>query len=154
MPALRFSTLRLVGVGALLRGTFMSEGPESTARPYWLRFEQRPGYWVAYLSAPRDTEAASLAYWREIAAECRRRDCHRVLVIEDIPGSLSSVETYRTIQSLSQPEMKDFTVAFVDLRTEHTGENLFGELMAVNRGLRVRVFDSVVAAEQWLDSFR
>ena len=41
-------------------------------------------------------------------------------------------------------------VAYVDLKAEHHEMNLFGETVAVNRGVCLKCFRGVVEGEKWL----
>jgi hypothetical protein len=44
----------------------------------------------------------------------------------------------------------DKKIAFVDRIADQAELNSFGELVAVNRGLNVKIFKSVDEAEKWL----
>ncbi len=128
----------------------MSEGTQGESRPYDLQFEERPDYLVARVSGPKDTLPTALAFWREIADECRRCHYQRLLIIEDIAGNLSTAEIFQLASQLPEMGLRGITTAFVDLQPEQLSDNLFGETVAANRGLFGKVFDNVAAAEQWL----
>ncbi len=46
--------------------------------------------------------------------------------------------------------LRGVPIAYVDLKPEHQEVNLFGETVAVNRGVGVKFFQEVAKAEAWL----
>ncbi len=122
------------------------------ARSYELRFEHRPEWLEAYISAPKDSVEVSLAYIREIAEECRRSNCQRVLVVEDIPTNLSTLEMHEVCARAADLGGRGLIVAYVDLCFHETEANQFRETVAVNRGINIRFFRTVAEAQAWLRS--
>ncbi|HEX8738377.1 MAG TPA: hypothetical protein VF721_23800, partial [Pyrinomonadaceae bacterium] len=92
----------------------------------------------------------SLAFWREIAAECARSQAKKVLIEEDIKESVSMLEMYQIAAEIPQMGFINVSIAFVDRFLEQQHLNEFGELVATNRGLRGKVFNDVKEAEKWL----
>ena len=123
--------------------------PQNEIKPYKLTFEQRAGYLRVQVEGKNDSYEISMAYWREIAAECGRLGTNRLLVEEDIPEAVSYSEMYSIAAEL--PELfRGISIAFVDRYAEQAELNSFGELVAQNRGVRGRFFADAADAEAWL----
>jgi hypothetical protein len=120
------------------------------SKPYLIRFERRPDYLYAYVGGERDSLAISLAFWREIAEECRSAAARKVLIEEDIEESVSMLEMYQIAAEIPQMGFANVLIAFADRFLEQQDLNEFGELVATNRGLRAKVFNDVEEAEKWL----
>ena len=123
--------------------------PPSEAKPYRLTFQRRPEYLHVRVEGERDSYELSMAYWREIAAECTRLDTARVLVEEDIPEVVSYSDMYRIAAELPE-HFLGIAIAFVDRYADQAELNSFGELVAQNRGVRGRYFNNTADAEFWL----
>lgn len=117
---------------------------------YKIRFEQRPAYLYAYVSGEQDSLSISLAFWREIADECRRAEARKILIEEEIKESVSMLEMYQIAAEIPQMGFTNVLIAFVDRYLEQQSLNEFGELVATNRGLRAKVFNDAQTAEKWL----
>lgn len=121
-------------------------------KPYDLSFEYRPQYLHVSVRGENDSYEISKQYWQEIAAECKKTDCKKVLIEEDIAENLTMSDTYRLASEIPQFGFFGIRIAFVDLRDEQKQLNQFGETVASNRGLLVRVFNNADDAEKWLSS--
>jgi len=128
----------------------MTAQDSSRPKAFTLRFEERPEYLFAYVKGEKDSYEISRKYWREVADECRRIKCEKVLIEEDINDELSTTETYRLTSEIPNFGFSGIRVAFVDRHPTQQESNKFGELVATNRGLFVKVFDTVDRAEEWL----
>ena len=117
---------------------------------YDLRFEHRPEFLVAQVCAPEDSVEVSLGFLREIAEECQHCKYQRVLIIEDLGTNLSTMQMYEVASRAPLLGAVGMTVAYVDLKAKHHELNLFGETVAVNRGVSVKFFRTVADAERWL----
>jgi len=53
-------------------------------KPYKFRFEYKTDYLCAQVSGDKDSLEISRQYWREIADECKRTKCKKLLIVEDI----------------------------------------------------------------------
>ncbi|MEO6589570.1 MAG: hypothetical protein ABIP06_09720 [Pyrinomonadaceae bacterium] len=82
--------------------------------------------------------------------ECRQNGFNKLLVEEDLESGLSMQEVYEFASEYAQMGFREILVAFVDRHPAHQQLNRFAELVATNRGGRLRVFDSVTDAKQWL----
>jgi hypothetical protein len=119
---------------------------------YDIRFEDRDGYFYAFISGNSDSLAVSRKYWQRVVDECSRRGYKCLLVEEEFPNQLSKAEMHTLVVAIKGMLTKPLKIAFVDRKTEHTDLNLFGETVAVNRGISGRVFPEIATAEEWLKS--
>ena len=104
---------------------------------------------IAMIGEVRDT---SLEYWQRIIDKCYKRGFRKLLVEEDFPNQLSTMEIYTLTNAITKMFTKTLKVAFVDRQSEHNDLNLFGETVAVNRGAYGRIFTNSKDAEIWLMS--
>ena len=123
--------------------------PHHDTKPYSIAFDTRPEYLHVLVEGTKDSLEISLAYWKEIAAECTRLGVTKLLVEEDIPAVVSMSEMYTIATEL--PEMfLGIAIAFVDRYADQSDLNSFGELVAQNRGVYGKFFTTVPDAEAWL----
>jgi hypothetical protein len=129
----------------------MQDALSHATADFQIRFDDRPGHLYAFVSGPKDTIDVSRRYWSEIASECEKRHISRVLVEEDFPNAISDADTFDLIAG-SDTAMRRLRIAFVDRRSDQFESNLFGETVARNRGMIVKVFDDATAAQIWLQA--
>lgn len=120
------------------------------APAYSLTFDERPGYLLARVAGPEDSLEVSVSFWQEIAAEADRRKSTHLLVWENFPNNVDTIDMMRVATFLTELGFADIRIAFLDERHEQLDRNRFGELVAVNRGLRGKVFADFAEAESWL----
>ena len=120
------------------------------AQLFTLRFEERPGYVYAFVEGQKDSYEISRQYWKAVADECRRVKSKKVLIEENITDELSTTDTYQLTSEMMELGFSGIRVAFVDRHFTHQDSNKFGELVATNRGLIVKVFANVEQATEWL----
>jgi hypothetical protein len=116
---------------------------------YQLTFERHPVYLHVTVTGTNEAESV-MQYLREIRAECQRLGCFRVLIDEHLEGPRLAVDEVFTIASEGAMDAMGIfeAIAYVD---PHMGQMAdFAETVAVNRGMPVRIFDSVDAARAWL----
>lgn len=123
---------------------------EEAAKPFQIAFEHRPQYLYVYVSGEHDSYEISRQYWLEVAAECSKTGYKKVLIDEDIKEIVSVSEMFQLASEIPQMGFQGVRVAFFDRFAEHEDLNQFGELVATNRGLLVRVFNNFEEAENWL----
>jgi hypothetical protein len=120
------------------------------SKPYILTFTRKPGYLHATVSGPNSKENVA-HYLEEVMFECTVRGFQRVLIEERLEGPrLGTSHVFQLASEGSSRARGSFSaIAYVDVNAEG---NLmkFAETVAVNRGLPVRVFPSVMDAEKWL----
>lgn len=94
--------------------------------------------------------------WREILDYLHTHP-HKYILVEEQPGAtgqLNTLEVYKTAEFLSQSRLTRGVRVALLYQTGVTQNTLqqaiFGETVAVNRGLNLRVFRIKEDAEQWL----
>ena len=117
---------------------------------YKLKFEERKDYLYAHVSGDRDSLDISKQYWSEIADECQRIKYSKVLIVEDIRETVSMTEMYEICTEIPYMGFIGIKIAFVDKHIEQRALNEFGGLVATNRGVNGKLFDTVEEAEKWL----
>lgn len=145
-------------------GTLVAREQTSTVHPpmppsnpdprYEIAFDGRDRYLHACVSGPFDSIEISLAYWREVVAECRRLGYSRLLVRENLgmaSPSMSDPAVEYYLVGCELPKIaKGIRVAFVDTLTEEFRGNRLGEGVAIARGLDARLFLTEEEAIAWL----
>lgn len=119
-------------------------------KSYRIEFRRRENFLHAYVEGDEDSVEISRRYWTEVLEECRRHGLAKVLIEENIAGNVSAGEMYEFAKELPSLVTDKVVVAFVDQRAAHAEINRFGEVVAQNRGLRSRVFNTVEDAAAWL----
>lgn len=116
---------------------------------YELRFERRPDYLHATVTGDNNREVVA-AYMEDIVAECKKRDCFRVLIEERLQGPrLQAMEVFSLASEGSMKVLGVFdAIAYVDEEMGELGD--FVETVAVNRGLPIGIFGTVGEARDWL----
>lgn len=125
---------------------------EETHPDFAIRFEQRSGYLYVFVSGARDSLDISTRFWERIYAQAVDSENNRLLVEEDFPNQLSTVELFEIAKRTTAMFGYKCKIAHVDQRGSDMELNRFAETVAANRGLHMRVFGVVEAAEEWLGS--
>jgi hypothetical protein len=119
---------------------------------YRCAVEPRQGY--LHLSITGENTAANVRrILGDMVAACAQHGSSRVLVEEHLSGpSLGTVEAFEIVSEGSTTARTLVQqIAYVDTNPEHDSSLLkFIETVAVNRGVRVRLFATVREAEAWL----
>jgi len=123
---------------------------EKDSKLYNLEFDEKPDYLYAYVSSDKVSLDVSRQYWREIADQCQQTKCRKVLIVEDIKESVSTTETYQMASEIPGMDFSGIKIAFVDQYIEQHAVNEFGALVSTNRGLNIKLFNTVEEAEKWL----
>lgn len=113
-------------------------------------FDERAGYLYAFVSCQHGNLDVARSYWHKIAEKALSISADKVLVVEDIPESISIAEVHQLVTELAELPVRSVRVAFVDRFAQHKSINDFGILVGGNRGLTVKGFDSTDPAEKWL----
>jgi hypothetical protein len=104
--------------------------------------------------AEGDTTVEDIAgYLTEGLKKCIELRCPNVLIEENLKGpSLSIFAVYEIVTKICwQAASVVRQVAFVDINPEHKKEvDQFAETTAVNRGMNIKLFETVAEAENWL----
>jgi hypothetical protein len=99
-----------------------------------------------------NTPATARRYIKDILAACTAEGCPNVLVEEALVGPRLGIGDIFAIISEKSAAVRPVIrlMAFVDVNATNPANMKFGEDVAVNRGVTVRVFDTVPEAEKWL----
>src|SRR5262249_30988559 len=106
----------------------------------------------AKVTGSEDSRDISLSYWSRVAKERENHKYTKVLVDEDLPNQPELIDVYEIAALLVEMGFAGSTIAFVDRQMDHMEYNKFAETVAVNRGLKGRVFIDYDEAEKWLFS--
>lgn len=119
-------------------------------KPFSLTFEARPEYLYVYVSGEKDSFEISRQYWQEISDECKRTGASKVLIDENLVENVTPVEAFRLTTDFLQANFYGNKIAFVDRCQEQDELNRFGELVAINRGMNIKLCQNIADAERWL----
>lgn len=123
---------------------------EDLKNKYELKFEDRPGYLYACIEGNEDSLEISRSYWQAVADEVNAREADAVLIEENIPVNGSFGEVFQLGSEIPRMGFGRCKVAFFDRFLDQLEINAFGELVATNRGLNGRVFNTAEDAVEWL----
>ncbi len=118
---------------------------------YSVEYEERLDFLRATVKGECATLEIARSYWLDIAHRVLESGHKKLLVVEDIPEAIAISEVHQLVTDLAQLPVRDIRVAFVDLFSQHKSLNEFGILVAENRGLNLRIFDSEELATEWLN---
>jgi len=112
-------------------------------------FEQHPTYMHATVTGS-SSRASVEQYIKEVLAECKKRQCSRLLIEECLKGPrLEGMDVFAMASEGSMAALGVFdAVAYVDPKMGNLKD--FAESVAVNRGLPISLFFSVEEAVHWL----
>lgn len=119
-------------------------------KPFSLTLEERPDYLYAYVSGKHDSYEISKQYWREISDECARIGASKVLIDEDLRDNATMADAFRLTTDILQMGFGGIKLAFVDRCSDQNDLNTFGELVAVNRGVNIKMCKGIAEVERWL----
>jgi hypothetical protein len=117
--------------------------------PYKLELEDCGTYLYAHLTGQGDFQA-SLQYWSRIADKAVELGHRKVLVHENMLGTLSKAQVFEVVTRIMKPEYLSIHVAFFDENLDNESLNALGQLVASNRGATVELFHSLEAARTWI----
>ena len=117
---------------------------------YQLTIEERPTHLHAKVVGER-TAANAVRFLKEAYAACVESGHSRLLLEMHLAGpSLSTAAIFKVVSDRVPDGRKLSKIAYVATESNDPGLPYFAETVALNRGLNVRLFQSVDAAEQWL----
>ena len=123
---------------------FVVEGPG-----FRIRFDVHLGYLRAYVHEGQDSVDVSIAMWHLLGEQCRAQQMQRLLVLEDLGGTVPEHEVPRVIQAMIDAGFGGIRVAFVELQGHHQA-NEQGEILGMEHGLAVHLSNNEHAARHWL----
>jgi hypothetical protein len=119
---------------------------------YRIAIELRAAYLYAEVSGPNTVETIA-RYAADVGEAARRLQQLRVLVVVNLHGpGISMLDVYKAVSAGADAAASlGMRVAYVDANPEHGIENMhLAEDVAATRGIPVRTFRDVAAAEAWL----
>ena len=127
----------------------MHPGDDNSSADFEIAFERRANFLYALVTGTNSPETVA-GYLERIVTECRRTDCYRVLIEERLEGPRLDASDVFAIASEGAMKAMGLlhAVAYVDQQMGPMAA--FAETVAVNRGMPVRVFDTVAEADAWL----
>ncbi len=100
-----------------------------------------------------NSEANVRRYFEQLAREAAQAKCRRLLIEERLEGPRLDSQSVFRIAAEGSPKFRGVfrKIAFVDVYAEdHSMKN--AEAVASNRGLPVRIFNTVAEADEWLQA--
>jgi stage II sporulation SpoAA-like protein len=117
---------------------------------YQLTIEERPTYVYARVDGEL-TPANALRFLEDAHAACVKYGRTSVLLDMQLHGpDLPTTSVYDVISQRARDGSKLSKIAYVPYQGGDPSMATFAETVAINRGVNVRLFDSVAAAERWL----
>jgi hypothetical protein len=118
--------------------------------PYELTLVERPRYLHAKVEGARTPEN-TLRFLKEVGDACMRLGHDRVLLEMNLAGpSLETGSVFSVISKSAPAGLMLRRVAYVEPPPREAARAQFAETIAKNRGVNVRLFRDVAAAEAWL----
>ena len=119
-----------------------------THETFDISFSSHPAGLKAWVRGP-GTLDNTLAYWRDIEAELRRRPGSALLLVDEMRGAALSEEQWRQVVATMQDgPLEQARIAHVKPNGLQTIE--YCELFAVEAGICARVFTNEAEAVMWL----
>jgi hypothetical protein len=118
--------------------------------PYEFSIEERPTYVHAKVVADRSA-ANALRFLEDAYAACVKSGRSSLLLEMHLAGgSLTTTSVYNVISQRVPDGRQLGKIAYVDTSPDQPAMAHFAETVAINRGVNVRLFPNVAAAEEWL----
>lgn len=122
--------------------------------PYEFDFQLQQDYVRVQVTGARrygDAAAEAGRVGRKIVEFCRDADIYRVLVVLNLSGRLSAVDSYEIVTDSEDYGWDHrYRLAFVDPRKSSIEDVKFTETVAVNRAYSVKAFTDESEAIEWL----
>ena len=114
-----------------------------------IRYDGQPGYLRAHVYDGTDSLQVSMAMWRMLGEECRVRAATRLLVLEELQGTVDAVNSGQIIDAMVEAGFIGVRIAFVELLDDIQG-NEVAETLCLERGIITRIFSEENTARRWL----
>ncbi len=132
--------------------TPISRSQVEATNSYQLTIEEQPSYLYAKVSGTNSPENA-VRFLEETYAACIERGYSAVLLEMNLSGpSLNLGSIFEVIVQRSTDGAKLRKIAYVDASTSDPEKARFAEMVAKNRGVNVRLFQSLSDAKRWICS--
>lgn len=119
---------------------------------YRLEFDFRPPLLtVRLLGEAETTLETTREYWLRISAHANACGAAQLLVLDALPGEVMSDEDLvRFFDSVGTLGLEHVRIAYVEGRTDQVARIEYVELLALERGYRIRMFTNESDARLWL----
>ena len=119
---------------------------------YRLEFdEQPPLLTVRLLGDAETTLERTREYWLRIAERANACGAEQLLVLDALPGEVMSDEDLlRFFDSVGTLGLEHVRIAYVEGRIDQVSRIEYVELLALERGYRIRMFGNESEARMWL----
>lgn len=114
-------------------------------KPYHIFFEHRPSYLYVRVQSGSTDYAMAKRYWAEILRVLHQRNYTKVLVDKDIGEPLAPADTVILLSELAHSGCRGVKFAVFDRRYD-CERCSFEEMVAINRGLKIRVCHTIEEA--------
>ena len=135
------------GGGRLIAPTLVEHAAAGQA--FKVRFEQHHGSVRAYVPDGRDSLEVSVAMWHLLGEHCRAHGATRLLVVEDLDGTVPFEQIDAVIAAMADAGFGAIRTAFVELQDDLQGSE-HGSILASERGVEVYVTNDEFVARHWL----
>jgi hypothetical protein len=119
---------------------------------YKLTVESKSNYLHVAVQGDNSPQSV-LAYLSEVRNKCVEHGCSNVLIEENLQGPrLNTLQIFEVLrEAIASAPPLFLRIAYVDINPEHDRAAMgFAEDVAVNRGINVKIFSSIIEAENWL----
>lgn len=127
----------------------MSNARVITGPGFSIRFSDEPGYLRAHVFEGTDSLAVSIAMWQMLGEECHRAGATKLLVLEELQGTVDLEDVEQVIQAMVDAGFASVKIAFVELLDDIQGSE-HGEILCLERGIVIHTFSSEHPAFRWL----
>ena len=119
---------------------------------YQLEFDSQPTFLHTRVSKGGASRlAVTREYWERIAAEVRATGAERLLVVDAMPGDvLGNDDLARLFDAVVGLGLEAVQIGYVKMRLDQIPRIEYAELMALERGYRIRMFGDENDARVWL----
>jgi hypothetical protein len=118
-------------------------------RQFGLTIEKREGYLYARIKALELSLETFVELFDDLAEECRRCECEKILLYRDVPSMPGVGNTFEIVTSMLKL-LPGLMVAIVNPYPSNSDLLTFASDLAQTRGYELRVFTDESAALQWL----
>lgn len=88
--------------------------------------------------------------WKEIGRKCNELGVDKLIVEENLDGQVTVTEMYDITSKFPNFGLLGKKIAFTDRKLSDEDGNKFGQLVASNCGINLRIFPSLKDAEKWI----
>ena len=118
---------------------------------YQITIVEKPS-WVHATGVGERTPENAMRFLKDVSAACEKSGHSKVLLEMRFTGpSMDTTDIFHVISQRSASGAKLRRIAYVEGGGNQDTAR-FAETVAMNRGVNVRLFDSVAAAEKWLSA--